>query len=122
MDPPYQGVSSTRDNRYMAGLDRTRFERSLHLAIEQDTSFIVSYDVVTETNIYGEQLSPELGLVHLHVMAGRSSQATLQGRARVTIESLYLSPALVDRLGGASSAVQRIETGPPQAAVAAALF
>jgi DNA adenine methylase len=30
--------------------------------------------------------------------AGRSSQATLLGRAEVTVESLYLSPALAERL------------------------
>ncbi len=37
-------------------------------------------------------------LRHLHIHAGRSSQSTLLGRDCETLESLYLSPALVERL------------------------
>jgi DNA adenine methylase len=39
-----------------------------------------------------------LGLHLVELDAGRSSQATLLGRAEVTVESLYLSPALAERL------------------------
>lgn len=35
---------------------------------------------------------------HLHIHAGRSSQSTLLGRDCETVESLYLSPALIERL------------------------
>lgn len=100
MDPPYQGVSNVRDHRYMRGLCRKDFEERLRDAVRAGVSFILSYDAVTGSRHYGDALSPDLGLTHLHLIAGRSSQATLQGINKVTIESLYLSPALVDRLGG----------------------
>lgn len=100
MDPPYQGVSNVRDHRYMHGLERHEFEISLRDAVESGVSFMLSYDGVTETRQYGDAISDDLGLTHLHIIAGRSSQATLQGLNKITIESLYLSPALVERLGG----------------------
>jgi DNA adenine methylase len=34
----------------------------------------------------------------MEIEAGRSSQATLLGRAEMTVESLYLSPALAEQL------------------------
>ena len=100
LDPPYQGVTNVRDHRYVRGLDRAELEAALGEAVGREVSFLVSYDVVTESKQYGEKLSDHLGLTHLHVVAGRSTQATLHGRSRITVESLYLSPALVDRLGG----------------------
>jgi len=98
MDPPYQGVSSARDHRYVRGLDRLEFQEALVAAIDIDASFIVSYDVVSAERRYGGALEERLGLTHLHILAGRSSQATLQGINRSTVESIYLSPALVARL------------------------
>lgn len=100
MDPPYQGVSNVRDHRYMRGLERLEFEEHLREAVNAGVSFILSYDAVTESKEYGDAVSEDLGLMHLHVIAGRSSQATLQGINKVTVESIYISPALVDRLGG----------------------
>jgi len=100
MDPPYQGVSKTRDHRYMRGLEKQEFETHLRNAVYAGVSFVLSYDAVTEAKQYGVAISDDLGLTHFHVIAGRSSQATLQGVHKVTVESLYLSPALVDRLGG----------------------
>jgi len=120
MDPPYQGVTNVADHRYMRGLTRADYEVALAEAVANDVSFIVSYDVVTHDNKYGEPLSMALGLTHLHVAAGRSSQATLNGEHRLTVESLYLSPALVARLGGADAAVARL--GGPVAVVDATLF
>jgi DNA adenine methylase len=98
MDPPYQGVTNVADHRYMAGLVRTDFENALRRANDRNISYLVSYDVVRPDNKYGEPLNPALGLTHLHLMAGRSAQSTLSGGEDVTIESLYLSPALVARL------------------------
>jgi DNA adenine methylase len=100
MDPPYQGTSDVPDPRYLRGLQRAAFAETLQEAVDNKVSFIVSYDVVRDDNKYGLALPEELGLTHRHVVAGVSSQATLQGRRQVTVESLYLSPALVDRLGG----------------------
>ncbi len=98
LDPPYQGVTNTADHRYLAGLARTDFERALRDANDAHVSYIVSYDAVRPDNKYGEPLDPALGLTHLHLPAGRSAQSTLGGGSDVTIESLYLSPALVARL------------------------
>jgi DNA adenine methylase len=39
-----------------------------------------------------------LNLTLVEIEAGRSSQATLLGREEMTVESLYLSPALADEL------------------------
>ena len=36
----------------------------------------------------------------LEVVVGPSTQSTLLGRQHTTVESLYLSPVLLDRLGG----------------------
>jgi DNA adenine methylase len=99
MDPPYQGVTNVADHRYMRGLVREEFECALHKANDNGVSYIVSYDMIREDNKYGEQLDEDLRLTHLHLLAGRSTQSTLSGGSDVTVESLYLSPALVARLG-----------------------
>lgn len=111
MDPPYQGVTNVRDHRYMRGLPRAAFESVLGAAISLGKSFIISYDAIRDDAKYGLPLSPDLGLLHIHLAAGRSSQATLQGLDTTTIESLYLSPALVDRLGGFGQARERLVCG-----------
>ncbi len=100
MDPPYQGTTNVRDHRYMRGLPREEFEPVLAELVEREISFIVSYDAVREDGKYGQPISPSLGLTHLHLAAGRSAQATLLGQDDMTVESLYLSPALVARLNG----------------------
>jgi DNA adenine methylase len=98
LDPPYQGVTDSADRRYLAGLARADFERALLAANDGGVSYIVSYDAVRTDNKYGEPLDVALGLTHLHLVAGRSAQSTLSGGGDVTIESLYLSPALIGRL------------------------
>lgn len=108
MDPPYEGVSNTRDHRYMAGLSRERFVENLSDAIARDVSFILSYDGTTGTKSYGKPLTESLKLTHLHLYAGKSSQATLNGNTAHTVESLYLSPALVSRLGGVGQVMARL--------------
>lgn len=106
MDPPYQGVSNVRDHRYMSGLERGEFEKRLREANRLGLSYIVSYDAITTDEKYGAQLNPSLDLAHVHLIAGRSSQSTLLGGDLVTLESLYLSPTLVDRLGGPAALVE----------------
>jgi DNA adenine methylase len=81
--------------------------------VDNKVSFLVSYDVVRDDDKYGPALPEDLGLTHRHVVAGISSQATLQGRRRVTIESLYLSPALVSRLGGEPEIAGRLDQAHP---------
>ena len=56
--------------------------------------FAVSYDGRTGDKTYGAPLPDSLGLTHLEIEAGRSTQSTLLGRDDITYESLYLSPEL----------------------------
>lgn len=107
LDPPYQGTSGSGDVRYLLGLQRADFSAELERAVGAGTSFIVSYDGSTGGRTYGADLPAELGLLHLHLVAGPSSQSTLSGGAEQTIESLYLSPALVERLGGRAAVLGR---------------
>ncbi len=99
MDPPYQGVCGSGDPRYYGGIDFDKFIHSLMELNERGISFILSYDGRTETKTYGEKLPEQLGMRWIEVNAGRSTQATLLGRNATTYESLYLSKALVSRLG-----------------------
>ena len=94
MDPPYQGVCGNRDQRYLPKVDHEEFCNKLAKLIDRDIMFAVSYDGRTGTKTYGDPLPESLNLTHLEIPAGRSTQATLLGRADVTFESLYLSPAL----------------------------
>ncbi len=98
MDPPYQGVSSNRDARYIAGLDLHQFVGSLSTLNDRRVPYIVSYDGRCGDKTYGRPLPPSLSLRHIEVEAGVSTQGTLLGRTEATVESLYLSPALVERL------------------------
>ena len=98
MDPPYQGTSCTRDHRYYDGLPFAEFANALRAMNAAGKSYIVSYDGQTGAKKHGESLPADLGLRHLHIHAGRSSQSTLLGRDCETVESLYLSPALIERL------------------------
>ena len=95
MDPPYQGVSGSRDQRYSLSVDHDRFHDELADLTSRGVMFAVSYDGRTGTKRFGRTLPRSLGLVHLEILAGRSTQATLLGRQEVTYESLYLSPSPV---------------------------
>ena len=94
MDPPYQGTTYGQDKRYAAGLSRERLIDVLHELNERDVPFILSYDGKTGDKTYGEPLPSSIDSDHLHIHAGRSSQATLSGRDQETVESLYVSKSL----------------------------
>lgn len=94
MDPPYQGTSSGKNPRYHQGLDFDRFVRELEKLNDRGVPFILSFDGQLGSKIYGQPLPRHLELRHVAVNAGRSAQATLNGKSDVTIESLYLSPNL----------------------------
>lgn len=98
MDPPYQGTSYTKNHRYYEGLSYDEFVVALELLNMKNISYIISYDGHTGKKSYGKQLPSHLYLKHLFIHAGRSSQATLLGNKDKTVESLYLSPALLERL------------------------
>ena len=104
LDPPYQGTSGPRDQRYHQPLDRDRFVAELARLVARDVPVIVSFDGRCGARRYGEALPAHLGLTRVELPAGRSTQATLLGSAARTYESLYVSPRLVlqrSRLGSA---------------------
>ena len=94
MDPPYQGVCGSRDQRYLPRVDHDRLCADLAELTSRKVMFAVSYDGRTGAKRFGANLPESLGLVRLEVRAGRSTQATLLGRDDITYESLYLSPTL----------------------------
>jgi DNA adenine methylase len=98
LDPPYQGTSTNRDQRYIRGLSLEEVAGYLQGLNDRNVRFILSYDGQRGDQVYGKPLPKSLNLTHLSVHAGRSTQSTLLGRRDQTIESLYLSPALVDEI------------------------
>jgi DNA adenine methylase len=98
MDPPYQGVCTGRDNRYLAGVQYSEMVAYLQDLNQRNIPWILSYDGSTGEKKYGKDLPLELGAHHLYVNAGKSSQATLNGEDAETIESVYLSRGLVMNL------------------------
>src|SRR6266702_1047508 len=98
LDPPYQGVCGERDPRYLKAVVFDEFVEVLEALNARDISYLVSYDGRTGDKVHGRQLPKHLNLHLVELEAGRSSQATLLGRNEVTIESLYLSPSLAERL------------------------
>lgn len=100
MDPPYQGTTYGSDKRYAAGLERERLVDALHDFDARGVPYILSYDGQMGEKTYGDPLPSTVDADHLAIHAGRSSQATINGRDDETIESLYVSRAL--NAGGAN--------------------
>ena len=100
MDPPYVGTSIGRDKRYHAQLNQEQVIAGLETMLKRNLRFALSYDGRTGDKIYSDPLPDRLGLTHLHLHAGASSQATLAGKRAETIESLYMSPGLAEPVDG----------------------
>jgi DNA adenine methylase len=98
MDPPYQGICSSRDPRYYTGIDFENFIQELKGLIERRIPFLLSYDGRKGRKVYGTELPDEMGLYRVEIKAGRSTQSTLLGGNDITYESLYLSKELIDHL------------------------
>lgn len=98
MDPPWQGTSGKRDPRYAFLLDMDELIAELARLNERGIPFILSFDGACGDRTYGADLPETLELKRVSLVAGRSSQATLLGRNEITVESLYLSSALVEKL------------------------
>lgn len=98
MDPPWQGTSGKKDPRYAFLLDYNSLVSELGRLNKASIPFILSFDGICGGKEYGETLPPSLSLRRVLLNAGRSSQATLLGRSDITYESLYLSPALMEKL------------------------
>lgn len=98
MDPPYQGVSQRRVARYVNQVQVDEFVESLGELVARDIGFIVSYDGRRGDKVYGNGMPKDLNLHHIEIRAGRSTTSTLLGGKDVTYESLYLSPALMEKI------------------------
>ena len=93
LDPPYQGTSEGRDQRYISGVSRERLIEALMILNQRRIPFILSYDGSCGERNYGDPLPQNIARRVL-LDVGRSSQATLNGRDEITIESLYVSHLL----------------------------
>ncbi len=91
MDPPYQGVCSSRDCRYFSGIDFNDFVECVDDLNRRGIDFIISYDGTCGDKQYGIDLPEELGLRKIMLNAGLSSQSLLLGKKETTVEALYLS-------------------------------
>lgn len=96
MDPPYQGVCSSRDNRYFSGINFDDFIECIEDLNRRGIDFIISYDGTCGDRRYGHDLPEELGLKKIMLNAGLSSQSILLGKKETTVEALYLSHNLRD--------------------------
>jgi DNA adenine methylase len=95
MDPPYQGVSNTRDNRYLAGVDFDEFVQSIEVLNKKNVDYIISYDGLCGEKTYGNDLPDYLNCKKIMLNAGLSSQSTLLGKRDITYEALYISDGLI---------------------------
>ncbi len=95
MDPPYQGVSNVRDNRYFAGVLFDDFVNALEQLNKKNIDYIISYDGACGDKEYGKDLPLELDCKKIILNAGLSSQSTLLGKKSITYESLYVSKNLI---------------------------
>lgn len=94
MDPPYQGVTNARDNRYFAGVSFEDFSEALRLLNHKGVDYLISYDGACGGKEYGEELPESLHCKKILLNAGRSTQATLLGKEKTTFEALYISESL----------------------------
>jgi DNA adenine methylase len=94
MDPPYQGTSEGRDSRYHKGVERSDLVAALEKLNQRGVQFILSYDGACGDKTYGDALPDHLKMKRVLVDAGRSSQATLNGKDDRTVESIYVSSGL----------------------------
>lgn len=95
MDPPYQGVTNVRDNRYFSGVPFDEFAQSINILNQKKVDYIISYDGACGDKEYGEDLPESLGCKKIMLNAGLSSQALLLGKKSTTFEALYISKSLL---------------------------
>jgi len=99
LDPPYQGVSNTRDNRYFAGVGFDDFAGALEILNRKGIDYLISYDGECGGKEYGTALPQSLNCVKILLNAGLSTQATLLGKRETSYEALYVSESLAGVIG-----------------------
>lgn len=95
MDPPYQGVTNVRDNRYFAGVSFDEFVKAVEMLNRKGVDYLISYDGTCGEKEYGEELPQSLHCKKVMLNAGVSSQSLLLGKKSITFEALYVSEALI---------------------------
>jgi len=100
MDPPYQGVSNMRDNRYLSGVDFNDFAKAIETLNRKGVDYLISYDGECGGKGYGKELPRELNCTKFLLNAGISTQATLLGKHNTTYEALYVSKSLSKKSEG----------------------
>lgn len=95
LDPPYQGVTNVRDNRYFSGVPFDEFAQAINILNDKGVDYLISYDGACGGREYGKDLPESLGCEKIMLNAGLSSQALLLGRKSTTFEALYISPSLL---------------------------
>ena len=95
MDPPYQGVTNVRDNRYFSGVPFDEFAEAIQILNDKQVDYLISYDGSCGGKEYGEDLPDSLRCKKILLNAGFSSQATLLGKKSTTFEALYVSESLI---------------------------
>lgn len=95
MDPPYQGVTNVRDNRYFSGVPFEELSEALKILNRNGVDYLISYDGECGGKEYGVELPESLHCKKILLNAGRSSQATLLGKKQITLEALYISESLI---------------------------
>ena len=91
LDPPYEGVSTGSDRRYVAQMSRSELFIGLEDLNSRGVPFALSYDGKTGSKTYGQPVPTHLYESKLMLNAGVSTQSTLNGENHTTFESLYLS-------------------------------
>lgn len=94
MDPPYQGTSEGKDRRYIKSVERSSMVKLLEVLDARRIEYLLSYDGYCGGKTYGQPLPSHLNSLRVLLEVGRSSQATLNGKDHVTVESIYLSSGL----------------------------
>ncbi len=107
MDPPYQGVSKSRDNRYFSGIDFDDFVNAIESLNNRGIDFLISYDGKCGEKEYGRELPEDMGLTKVMLRAGVSSQSILLGKRETTYEALYVSQGLKQYIPKTVQATER---------------
>ena len=95
IDPPYQGVTNMRDNRYFAGVPFDEFAQAIEILNRRGVDYLISYDGTCGGKEYGKELPQSLYCKKVMLNAGISSQSLLLGKKSITFEALYLSKGLI---------------------------
>lgn len=109
MDPPYQGVTNVRDQRYYAGVPFHEFAQAVELLDRKGVDYLISYDGKCGNKEYGEELPPTLHCQKVLLNAGLSSQSILLGKKATTFEALYISKNLLPTFSDTSRQLSLLE-------------